>query len=311
MKNQRLHHCRYIDGHQKTCKNHSFFIRNTYFSMKNQRFHRSRYIDGVQTSFIFIKKFEKYRYFSIQNQCFHHCRYIDGVQTSFIFIKHWDLAVRSDENPPFPTTSGAIAWPRPCSERVQFNVFQRSGWFLRKKSRSSSPPEPLRDPGLAQKVFRMWTWVAGVGTRRARHKFSKLPTLQFAFRGDFGRGRALLLEVMDGWTKCTNGCHFGEQRVKRFEESKRLALGDPVRGERLQCNVRGIAQVLPTNLRLYKRYSYLQYETWISQGQRGTPVLRSPSCGVEGDETDASLSLHDRDSSTPSHHVSGPTNQGK
>ena len=40
-----------------------------------------------------------------------------------------------------------------------------------------------------------------------------------------------------------------------------------------------------SSLRLYKRYSYLQYETWISQGQRGTPVLRSPGCGVEGDET--------------------------
>ena len=44
------------------------------------------------------------------------CRYIDGVQTSFIFIKHWDLAVRSDENPP----------SRPL-------------------------PGPLRDPGLARK----------------------------------------------------------------------------------------------------------------------------------------------------------------
>ena len=58
VKNQRIHNCRYIDGHQKTCKNHSIFIRNTYFSMKTQRFHRSRYIDGVQTSVIFIKKFD-------------------------------------------------------------------------------------------------------------------------------------------------------------------------------------------------------------------------------------------------------------
>ena len=64
--------------------------------------------------------------------------------------------LKKPENPPFPTTSGAIAWPRPCSERVQFSVFERSGWFSRKKSRSWSPPEPLRDPGLAQKVFRRW-----------------------------------------------------------------------------------------------------------------------------------------------------------
>ena len=54
---------------------------------------------------------------------------VDGVQTSFIFIKHWDLAVRSDENPPFPTTSGAIAWPRPCSERVQFSVLSDPDYF--------------------------------------------------------------------------------------------------------------------------------------------------------------------------------------
>ena len=57
--------------------------------------------------------------------------------------------------------------------------------------------------------------------------------------------------------------------------------------KRLQCNVRGIAKSYlltyqPTyGFTTYKRYSYLQYETWISQGQRGTPVLRSPSCGVE------------------------------
>ena len=37
----------------------------------------------------------------------------------------------------------------------------------------------------------------GRGTESAAY-FFKLPTLQFAFRGDFGRGRALLLEVMDG-----------------------------------------------------------------------------------------------------------------